>query len=115
VAEIIDLDKRRQHSKGEEGAESWEEKMLVLRRVLHCSRCSLKCSRCSAQVPESDEKPQRRLPYPLCPGCQEEYEIYLKRRRGEETTGKYLHQRALDRYRSSKEFVKLLQEFESIC
>jgi hypothetical protein len=68
------------------------------------------------------------LPYPLCSGCGDEYKVYLELTKGESATGRYWHnqewmeiwrtwlqhQKALDHYRSSKEFIKLLHEFEGL-
>ena len=129
MADIIELEKRRQHSKSEEAEALREEKIQVLKRILHCSRCSLKCSRCGTQVQEDDERPKAKAPYPFCSGCQDEYEDYLRRSRGETSEEKYWHnetwmevwrtwlghQRALDDYRRSSEFIRLLHEFESLC
>lgn len=127
MAEIIELEKRRQQQENDKADVLRDEKIDVLKKVLQCARCQLKCSRCGTQIEESGENKQSKLPYPLCSGCGEEYEVYVKLRRGHLTAGRYWHneewmevwqtwlkhQQALDQYRSSKEFVKLLHEFES--
>jgi hypothetical protein len=129
VAEIIELEQRRQLSKAEEEEQLREEKLQLLRRILHCSRCSLKCARCGTHVEQDEKRPQSQSPYPLCAGCQEEYDAYLSRRRGDQAGTRYWqneawmdvwrtwlrHQRALDKYRSSSEFATLLNEFERLC
>ena len=129
VADIIELDKRRQRQQGERAQDLREEMFEVLKKVLQCARCQLKCSRCGTQIEESGISSHPKLPYPLCSGCRDEYECYLKRDRGETTTGRYWHneewlnvwqtwlkhQKALDHYRNSQEFIRLLHEIESLC
>ena len=128
MADIIELEKRRQLQQSEKADALHEEKIDVLMKILQCARCQLKCSRCGTQIEESGKIKHSPLPYPLCSGCGEEYEIYLELSRGELKTGRYWHnkawlkvwhtwlqhQTALDHYRNSKEFIKLLQEFEGL-
>ncbi|HYA03377.1 MAG TPA: hypothetical protein VEI04_09715 [Syntrophobacteria bacterium] len=128
MAEIIELERRRQLSKAEEEEQLREEKLQLLRRILHCSRCSLKCARCGTHIEEDETRPESRSPYPFCAGCQEEYDAYLSRRRGDQSEIRYWqneawtevwrtwlrHQRALDKYRTSSEFITLLNEFERL-
>jgi Pyruvate/2-oxoacid:ferredoxin oxidoreductase delta subunit len=128
VADIIELEKRRQQQQHEKADALRGEKIDVLKKVLQCARCQLKCSRCGAQTEESGEHRHSQLPYPLCVGCGEEYEVYLELSAGESTAGRYwhneewmkvwqtwlMHQQALDQYRESKEFIKLLHELESL-
>ncbi len=128
MADVIELDKRRQQQQGESADALSDAKIDVLKRVLQCARCQFKCSRCGTQIDESGEKQLSNVSYPLCSGCGEEYEVYLKLSRGELTAGHYWHneewldvwrtwlkhQQALDHYRNSKEFIKLLHEFESL-
>ena len=129
MAEIIELERRRQPSKADEEERLREEKVQILRRIVHCSRCSLKCARCGTHIEEDESVTQSDTPYSFCAGCQEEYEAYLSRRRGEPAGSRYWqneawmnvwrtwlrHQQAIDSYRSSSEFIKLLHEFERIC
>jgi Pyruvate/2-oxoacid:ferredoxin oxidoreductase delta subunit len=127
VADIIDLEKRRQHQENDKANALRREKIDVLKKVLQCARCQLKCSRCGVQIDESDQNNEPKLPYPLCSGCGDEYEAYLKLRSGEfaerywyneewmEVWQTWLkHQKALDQYRDSQEFIKLLRELESL-
>ena len=128
MADIIELEKRRQLQQSEKADALHEEKIDVLMKILQCARCQLKCSRCGTQIEESGKTKRSALPYPLCSGCGEEYEVYLELSRGELKTGRYWHneawlkvwhtwlqhQTALDHYRNSKEFIKLLQEFEGL-
>ena len=128
MADIIELGKRRQQQADEKAAGLRDEKIDVLKKVLQCARCQLRCSRCGAQTQEAGENKHTELPYPLCAGCGDEYGVYLKLRGGELTAGRYWHnaewmevwqtwlkhQQALDQYRDSKEFVKLLHELESL-
>jgi hypothetical protein len=129
VADIIKLDKHRQQQQTEKEESLRDEKIEVLKRILQCARCQLKCSRCGAQTQDTKEGLHSTLPYPLCSGCGEEYKFYLKRRRGEKPAGRnwhneewmevwrtwLKHQEALDQYRDSKEFIKLLHELDSLC
>ena len=128
MAEIIELEKRRQRQDSEKASGLHEEKIDVLKKILQCARCQLKCSRCGTQIEETDDREHSPLPYPLCSGCGEEYQVYLKLTRGESGAGRYWHneawmeiwrtwlqhQKALDHYRNSKEFIKLLHEFEGL-
>ena len=128
MADIIELGKRRQQQADEKAAGLSNEKIDVLKKILQCARCQLKCALCSAQIEESGEVRRSKLPYPLCSGCGEEYEVYVKLCNGESTVGRYWHnrewmgvwrtwlrhQQALDRYRDSKEFIKLMHELESL-
>jgi Pyruvate/2-oxoacid:ferredoxin oxidoreductase delta subunit len=128
VADIIELEKRRQQQQSEKTNGLNEEKFEVLKKVLQCARCQLKCSRCGTQIEETEDRQHSPLPYPLCSGCGDEYKVYLELTKGESATGRYWHnqewmeiwrtwlqhQKALDHYRSSKEFIKLLHEFEGL-
>jgi Pyruvate/2-oxoacid:ferredoxin oxidoreductase delta subunit len=128
VADIIELEKRRQRQQRGKTNGLNEEKLDVLRKVLQCARCQLKCARCGTQIEEVEDREQSPLPYPLCSGCGEEYKVYLGLTVGEAGAGRYWHnqewmeiwrtwlqhQKALDHYRNSKEFIKLLQEFEAL-
>ena len=128
VADIIELEKRRQRQQREKNNGLDEEKLDVLKKVLQCARCQLRCARCGTQIEGVEDKEHAPLPYPLCSGCGDEYKVYLELTMGESAAGRYWHnrewmeiwstwlqhQKALDRYRSSKEFIKLLQEFEAL-
>jgi Pyruvate/2-oxoacid:ferredoxin oxidoreductase delta subunit len=128
VADIIELEKRRQQQQREKTNGLNEEKLEVLKKVLQCARCQLKCSRCGTQIEEVEDRKHSPLPYPLCSGCGDEYKVYLELNMGESGAGRYWHnqewmeiwrtwlqhQKALDHYRNSKEFIKLLHEFEAL-
>ena len=128
VADIIELEKRRQRQQREKTNGLNEEKLEVLKKVLQCARCQLKCSRCGTQIEEVEDRKHSPLPYPLCCGCGDEYKVYLELNMGESGAGRYWHnqewieiwrtwlqhQKALDQYRNSKEFIKLLHEFEAL-
>jgi Pyruvate/2-oxoacid:ferredoxin oxidoreductase delta subunit len=127
VADIIELEKRRQHQQRQRTDGLNEEKLEILKKVLQCTRCQLKCARCGAQI-LVDDKEHSPLPYPLCSGCGDEYKLYLELKTGDPGAGRYWHnqewmeiwrtwlqhQKALDQYRNSKEFIKLLHEFEAL-
>ena len=128
MAEIIELGERRRQQEHEKADALRDDKIAVLRKVLQCAHCQLKCSRCGVQIEEAGEIEPSMLPYPLCSDCEGEYEVYAKLRRGETPVGHYWHnkewmemwrswlnhQQALDQYRNSKEFLKLVHEFESL-
>ena len=128
VADIIEFEKRRRQQQDEEAVALRGEKLHLLQKVLQCARCQLKCSRCGTQVKEDDRWKPSGLPYVLCSGCGEEYEAYVKLSRGEVASKCYWHnkewmqvwsswlkhQEALDQYRDSKEFLKLLNELDDL-
>jgi len=128
VADIIELEKRRQQQQSEKTNGLTEEKLEVLKKVLQCARCQLKCSRCGTQIEQPEETQHSPLPYPLCSGCGDEYKVYLELTQGASGGKSYWHnqewieiwrtwlqhQKALDHYRNSKEFIKLLHEFEGL-
>ena len=91
MAEIIELEKRRQQQENNKADALRDEKIDVLRKVIQCARCHLKCSRCGAQVEASGQDKHSELPYPLCSGCREEYEVFVKLRQGELTDRHYWH------------------------
>jgi len=126
VADVIDLDTKRKQAADQDDDHQLQRKMWVLRRVLQCSRCAAKCARCGAQTMEAgDTRPE--VPYSLCPGCLEEYDIFMRRKRGETQAGDYWHndewmqvwetwlqhQVAIERYRNSPEFIKLMHDFHA--
>jgi hypothetical protein len=128
VADIIELEKRRQQQQSEKTNGLTEEKLEVLKKVLQCARCQLKCSRCGTQIEQPEDRQHSPLPYPLCSGCVDEYKVYLELTEGASGGKSYWHnqewieiwrtwlqhQKALDHYRNSKEFIKLLHEFEGL-
>lgn len=128
MADIIELEKRRQQQQGKRADALQDERIDVLKKVLQCARCQFKCSRCGTQIKGSGDRQHSTLSYPLCSSCGEEYELYLKLTRGELGAGRYWHneewlelwrtwlqhQQALDHYRNSKEFIKLLHELEGL-
>jgi len=128
VADIIELEKRRHQQQREKTNGLNEEKLEVLKKVLQCARCQVKCSRCGTQIEDVEGRQPSPLPYPLCSGCSDEYKVYLELTMGESGAGRYWHnqewmeiwrtwlqhQKALDHYRNSKEFIKLLHEFEAL-
>ena len=75
VADIIELEKRRQRQQRDKTNGLNEEKLEVLKKVLQCTRCQLKCARCGTQIVEVEDTKHSSLPYPLCAGCGEEYKV----------------------------------------
>jgi len=128
VADIIELEKRRQEQLRERAEAMLDEKIVVLKKILQCARCQLKCSRCGTQIEDGNETDNSSLPYPFCSTCRNEYELYLELSHEKSKVGRswhnkewmkvwrtwLQHQHALDQYRNSKEFIQLLREFEGL-
>jgi len=90
----------------------------------------LKCAKCGTQLDmETEESSKFATPYPFCRNCLDEYEEYRARTGGKESGPRFYwhndvwmkvweswleHQKHLDRYRQSKEFLQLLEEVEDL-
>ncbi len=130
MAEILEFGKKAQDLKSMRDTDLRQKKLEVLRKIFQCTRCVVKCAKCGSQI-EAGKKESSRYatPYPFCSNCQEEYEEFQQRAKGEEQGPKYYwhndqwlevwrswleHQKCLDRYKHSKEFLQLLEEAESL-
>ncbi len=126
MAEILEFGKKAQDLKSMKDTDLRQRKLEALRKIFQCARCVVKCAKCGSQI-EAGKKASVRYatPYPFCTNCQEEYEEYQQRNTGEERNPKYYwhndqwlevwrswldHQKCLDRYKHSKEFLQLLEE-----
>lgn len=130
MAEIIEFGKKVQDLKSIRDVGVRQRKIEALRKIFQCARCSMKCAKCGAQMDAGpDDASRYATPYPFCRGCHEEYDEYRERVDGKQSVPRYYwhnevwmrtweswleHQKFLDRYRQSKEFLQLLQEVEDL-
>ncbi len=130
MAEILEFGKKAQDLKSVRDDSLRRRKIESLRKIFQCTRCLFKCSKCGAQL-DGDDQPSSgyATPYTYCSNCREEYEEYRARSEGARSEPKYYwhndlwmkvweswleHQRCLDEYRQSKEFLQLLHEVEEL-
>ena len=130
MADVIEFGKKAQGLKELQDTSLRQRKIEALRKIFQCTRCMLKCAKCGVQL-ESEKLEATRYvsPYPFCLNCQEEYEEYRERIEGVQRNPKYYwhnetwmrvwemwleHQKLLDNYRKSKEFLQLLEEVEDL-
>ena len=132
MAEIIEFGKKARDLKSLQHADLRKRKIESLRKIFQCTRCMMKCTKCGVQLQSEDhaEAPRYATPYHFCSGCRGEYEEYRRRLEGGdpsevdfywhndawmEVWRTWLeHQRTLDLYRQSKEFLQLLREVEDL-
>jgi hypothetical protein len=130
MADIIEFGKKAEGLKSERETILRQRKIEALKKLFQCTRCMLRCSKCGSQIDtEPDECAKFATPYSFCRSCREEYEEYRDRIGGNRTgTDCYWHntvwmktwetwlhhQKAMDRYRQSKEFLQLLDEVEDL-
>ncbi|MCE5335199.1 MAG: hypothetical protein LLG06_11510 [Desulfobacteraceae bacterium] len=130
MADIIEFGKKADDLKSERETSFRQRKIEALRKIFQCTRCVLKCSKCGAQIEErAGERTKYAAPYTFCNSCQAEYEEFRGRAGGApgdpscywhndawmQVWNTWLeHQRSLDRYRQSKEFLQLLDEVEEL-
>jgi hypothetical protein len=130
MAEIIEFDKKAQDLRSVRDTSLRRRKIEALRKIFQCARCMLKCAKCGAQLDGEGEEPSRfATPYAFCSNCREEYEEYRERTCSGQSAPRYYwhneewlkawdswieHQKWLDRYRQSKEFLQLLDEVEEL-
>ncbi|NLI82539.1 MAG: hypothetical protein GX443_12765 [Deltaproteobacteria bacterium] len=130
MAEILEFGKKAQDLKDLRDQSLRQRKIDALKKIFQCSRCLLKCAKCGSQLEMArEEKPQFATPYPLCRNCRDEYQEFRERAEGKRTVSqcywyneKWMkvwetwleHQKCLDQYRQSKEFLQLLEEVEEL-
>ena len=130
MADIIEFGKKAENAKSERESTFRQRKIDALKKIFQCTRCMLKCSKCGSQLDmQSDECTKFATPYSFCNSCQEEYEEYRDRIGGNRTDASCYwqnavwmktwetwidHQKALDQYRQSKEFLRLFEEVEHL-
>ncbi len=130
MADIIEFGKKADGLKSERETSVRQRKIEALRKIFQCTRCVLKCSKCGAQIEErAGESTRFASPYTFCASCQNEYAEYRERAGGAPSDPSCYwhnavwmqvwetwieHQKSLDRYRQSKEFLQLLDEVEDL-
>ncbi len=128
MADIIDIEKRLKDEKKKRGELEKVKKVSLLRKFIECTQCMLRCVKCGTQMdlPEAVNR-DISIPYRFCPNCQEEYEEYIKRQLGQGNPSYYWcnkqwmdiwrhwieYQKALQRYKESEEFKRLLRELQT--
>ena len=127
MADIIQFGKKAEGLKSERETALRQRKIDALKKIFQCTRCMMKCAKCGAQIDSQPEESTKfASPYPFCKSCREEYEEYRQRTAGGPASACYWHndtwmkvweswidhQKALDNYRKSKEFLHLLEEVE---
>jgi len=130
MATIIEFGKKAEHMKSERETCIRQRKIEALRKIFQCTRCMVKCAKCGAQTDsQADERGRYATPYSFCRSCQQEYEEYRARVGGNEADSDCYwhnsawmrvwetwlqHQKTLDQYRQSKEFLQLIDEVERL-
>jgi hypothetical protein len=128
MADIIEFGKKVQDLKSVRDADQRTRKIEAIRKLIQCQRCMMKCAKCGTQLEGESQDPAKYIsPHRFCSNCQEEYEEYRDRVDKRLTVPRYYwhndlwmeawkswldHQRLLDEYRLSKEFLQLLREVE---
>jgi len=130
MADIIEFGKKAEHLKSERETYIRQRKIEALRKIFQCTRCMVKCARCGAQIEsQADECSKFAAPYNFCRSCRQEYEEYRARSGGNQADSDCYwhnsawmrvwetwlqHQKVLDQYRQSKEFLQLMDEVERL-
>ena len=131
MADIINIEKKRQISKENKAELIKQRKLLAVQKVFQCTHCAFKCEKCGTHInPEEhsqeSENGRVKVPYRFCDSCSEEYIDYIERLSGRGDPECYWHnefwleswrrwidyQGVVDSYLKSKEFVQLLQELK---
>ncbi len=129
MADILEFGKKAEDLRSERDTSLRRRKIEALRKIFQCTRCVLKCTKCGAQIEgKTDENARFATPYTFCKSCLEEYQEYRERASGKSGAPCYWHnsewmkvwqswlehQKSLDQYRQSKEFLQLLEEVEEL-
>lgn len=131
MADLIDFRKKTQGLQQAEESRLKKFKVESLRKHFQCMRCAFRCARCGSQIADEEYAiPQPyNAPYPFCSVCYEEYSIYVRKVRGEPIDKRYYwfndawektweswlsYQKAMEQYRESSEFLRLLDEVEQL-
>ena len=131
MADIISLDQKLQDAKDKKSGHDRRRKLLAVKQVFQCTRCSLKCEKCGTQISAHDTgnphgEKDLKVPYRFCESCADEYKDYIERLTGGGNSDWYWHnndwraawqkwieyQSAIDRYTKSKDFLKLIKELK---
>lgn len=128
MSNVIEIENRLRSARRQKEEAERLKKISVVRKFMECTQCMLKCSKCGAQMdlPEAVNR-DTSTPYRFCLNCQEEYEEYMKHQLGQANDTLYWYnrewqdiwrnwieyQKALQNYKDSPEFKKLLRELQS--
>jgi len=128
MADILEFVKKAESVKSERDDTVRQLKIEALRKIFQCTRCVVRCSKCGAQT-DPREHTRFAAPYSFCKSCRQEYEEYRTRAGGDQVYSDCYwhnsawmsvwetwlqHQKALDQYRQSKEFLQLMDEVENL-
>ncbi len=134
MATVIPIDTRRQMDKREKMEIIRKRKVLAVRKIFKCARCAFKCDKCGAQLDTGRQGNARRnpapgkTPYRFCQSCADDYRDYIAWGNGNGHSDYYWHtaawadewrlwidhQKAVDRYLTSREFGRLLNEIKQM-
>jgi Pyruvate/2-oxoacid:ferredoxin oxidoreductase delta subunit len=126
MTKVIDIEDRLRLEKKKKTMVEKGKKMEAVRKIIQCTRCLARCARCGIQFDTQEMYKRHKGPYRFCPGCQEEYERYMRYKESGEESPFYWHnrewralwqswldyQQALRAYGESPEFIDLLREVE---
>lgn len=123
---IISLDKKLKRSAAQKAAVIRKQKIQAVRKIFLCTHCANKCERCGSGVGLDPQKnaDQSLIPYHFCSSCADEYRAYINKLKGQQDAEAYWYneewlnlwrqwidyQGAVDQYKRSKEFQRLLNE-----
>jgi len=126
MTKVIDIEDRLRLEKKKKTKVEKAKKMEAVRKIIQCTRCLARCARCGIQFDTQEMYKRHKGPYRFCPGCQEEYEGYMRYKESGDESLFYWHnrewralwqswldyQQALRAYGESPEFIDLLREVE---
>ena len=123
---IISLDKKLKHSAAQKAAVIRKQKIQTVRKIIQCTHCVNKCERCGTgvDIDPQENSDQALIPYHFCSSCAAEYRAYINNLQGQKDPDAYWYndewlnlwrqwidyQGAVDQYKRSKEFQRLLNE-----
>lgn len=127
MSDVISLDRKRPISDENRRRIIRQRKTAALRQTFYCKECSQECQRCRASLTRPGSIPMASdptVPYRFCENCAVDYKDYIAMLQGKNESGCDWHndqwlavwrnwidyQGAVDSFRKSKEFRKLLNE-----
>lgn len=128
MARVIDIEGKLKQKKGQKSEIERLKKITLVKKFIECTQCMLKCSKCGTQMelPEAVNR-NTSIPFRFCLNCQEEYEEYIKSQLGQGNPSFYWYnqewrdiwrnwieyQKALQSYKDSEEFKRLIKELQA--
>jgi transcription elongation factor Elf1 len=123
---LISLNDKLKHTAARKAEIIHRRKIQAVRKIYQCTRCASKCERCGSGIgiDPIDSAGSAPLPYHFCGSCAQEYRDYIDQLQGKSDPDSYWHneawlkiwrqwidyQGAIDQYKRSKEFLRLLNE-----